>query len=260
MGRFRVFNHGNTVSSSDLNQRLKGNEMMKYLRQKAPDKLDNNVIVDYSKSEVVYFKTYQEFINATRSYLRNNPDCFKCADTPSNMTQGLHSELCYDELYGHVRDCSLDYCNKCEQILKSNDCLDGMFPYGHYNNNSKTDTLSFPSKVKIDSCGEKPSCPKYVYCKCPEKMNDKCCVYEERFPSQFKTVSIIKNPSNTRKPSCANSIVQKNINAFSIFPRIKVQPKKHFYQPKTTINIKKARTITKYNKELRRYEDVELSL
>ena len=99
MGRFRVFNHGNTVSSSDLNQRLKGNEMMKYLRQKAPDKLDNNVIVDYSKSEVVYFKTYQEFINATRSYLRNNPDCFKCADTPSNMTQGLHSELCYCLLY-----------------------------------------------------------------------------------------------------------------------------------------------------------------
>ena len=177
MGRFRVFNHGNTVSSSDLNQRLKGNEMMKYLRQKAPDKLDNNVIVDYSKSEVVYFKTYQEFINATRSYLRNNPDCFKCADTPSNMTQGLHSELCYDELYGHVRDCSLDYCNKCERILKTNDCLEGLFPYGHFNNNKQPDTFVFPTKIKIDNCAEKPKCGKYVYCKCPTTITRPPCAH-----------------------------------------------------------------------------------
>ena len=45
MGRFRVFNHQNTVSSSELNQRLKGNEMMKYLRDKSPQKEDNNTIV-----------------------------------------------------------------------------------------------------------------------------------------------------------------------------------------------------------------------
>ena len=50
MGRFRVFNHGNTVASSDLNQRKKGNEMMKYLREKSPDKEDQGVIVDYSLS------------------------------------------------------------------------------------------------------------------------------------------------------------------------------------------------------------------
>ena len=32
------------------------------------------------------------------------------------------------------------------------------------------------------------------------------------------------------------------------------------YSYKTTVDIKKPRTITKYNKELRRYEDVELSV
>ena len=58
MGRFRVFNHGTTVASSDLNQRKKGNEMMKYLREKAPDKEDQGVVVDYSKLEIIYFKSF----------------------------------------------------------------------------------------------------------------------------------------------------------------------------------------------------------
>ena len=260
MGRFRVFNHQNTVSSSELNQRLKGNEMMKYLRDKSPQKEDNNTIVDYSKLEVVYFNSYQQFINATKSYLRNNPDCFECADVPSNMIEGLKSELCYDELYAHVRDCTLDYCNKCERILKTNDCLEGLFPYGHFNNNKQPDTFVFPTKIKIDNCAEKPKCGKYVYCKCPTTMNKECCVYEELFPSQFKQVNILRNPSNSKKPSCSNSTITKSINAFSIFPRFKLQPKKHFYQPKTTVDIKKPRRITKYNRELRRYEDVELSV
>ena len=259
MGRFRVFNHQTTVSSSDLNQRLKGNEMMKYLRDKAPQKKDNSIIVDYSKAEVVYFNNYQEFINATRSYLRNNPHCFECADVPSNMVEGLHSELCYDELYAHVRDCTLDYCNKCERILKTKDCLEGLFPYGHYNNNKNPDTFEFPIKVKIDECAKKPECRKYVYCKCPNTMTKNCCVYEELFPSQFKQVNLIRNSSN-KKVSCSKNTITKSINAFSIFPRFKMQPKKHFYQSKKNVDIKKPRTITKYNKELRRYEDVELSV
>ena len=90
-------------------------------------------------------------------------------------------------------------------------------------------------------------------------MTKKCCVYEELFPSQFKQVNLIRNSSN-KKVSCSKNTITKSINAFSIFPRLKMQPKKHFYQPKTGVDIKKPRTITKYNKELRRYEDVELSV
>tara|TARA_X000001036_G_scaffold439750_1_gene492096 strand:+ start:1101 stop:1880 length:780 start_codon:yes stop_codon:yes gene_type:complete len=259
MGRFRVFNHGATVSSSDLNQRKKGSEMMKYLRGKAPEKEDQGVIVDYSKLEVVYFKSYQEFMNTTRNYLKHNPYCFECADVPSSLIDGLESELCYDELYAHVRDCTLDYCNQCEKILKTNDCLEGLFPYGHYNNNDKPDTFMFPTKIKLDECGEKKTCPKYVYCKCPPKMNEKCCYYEELFPSQFKHVNVVKHPSKKENKHCENKVVTKNINEFSIFPRFTRLPKK-ISQPKTTIPLKKPRTITKYNKELRRYEEIELSI
>lgn len=260
MGRFRVFNHGNTVSSSDLNQRKKGNEMMKYLREKAPEKEDQGVIVDYSNLEIVYFKSYQEFMNATRSYLNNNPNCFTCADVPSSLTDGLESELCYDELYAHVRDCTLDYCNKCEKILKTDDCLEGLFPYGHFNNNNNSsETFSFPAKIKLDECGEKQACAKYVYCKCGPKMDDKCCYYEELYPSQFKKISQVRHPSISNKDNCGSDAVTKNINAFSIFPRIKASAKKQFHQ-KTNPNVKQPRKITKYNKVLRRYEEIEIGV
>ena len=42
MGRFRIFNQNPAVSSSDLNQRIKGNEMMRYLREKDPEKLEQS--------------------------------------------------------------------------------------------------------------------------------------------------------------------------------------------------------------------------
>ena len=260
MGRFRIFNHDVTVSSSDLNQRINGNEMMKYLRTKAPSKKDSNVIVDYNKLEVVYFKSYQEFINATRSYLKNNPNCYQCADTPSSIVDGKNSEICYDELYKHIKDCTLDYCNQCEKILKMNDCLEGMFPYGHFNNENPEPVFSFPAKVKIDECGEKKKCPQYVYCKCPPNMTQKCCYYDELFPSQFSQVNLIKDPSNPGKSSCPERTIKNSIHAYSVFPRIKAMRKKQMNQPKLGTSIKKPRTITKYNKELRKYETIELSI
>ena len=192
-------------------------------------------------------------IRDSRSYLKNNPNCFNCAEVPSSLVQGLESELCYDELYAHVRDCTLEYCNKCEKILKTNDCLEGLFPYGHFNTNkASSDTFSFPAKIKLDECGEKQACAKYVYCKCASNTKDNCCYYEELFPSQFKNVNLVRHPSKKENNHCGNNAVTKNINAFSIFPRITRAPKK-FYQQKTNMSVKKPRTITKYNKELTPY-------
>ncbi len=251
MGRFRVFNQNPAVCSSDLNQRIKGNEMMRYLREKDPEKLDDNLVVDYNNAEVVYFNSYQEFINATKSYLRNNPDCFKCADVPLNIIDGINSELCYDELYSHLKGCMLDYCNKCEKILKINECSEGLFPYGHFNNNTKVDTFMFPAKVKIDVCDTKQPCQRYVYCKCPPTMEKKCCIYELTYPNQHKKVSVVSNRSN--------NYMEPNINSFSIFPRFKENRKNYLYENKKS-HMKKPRIIKKYNKELRRYENIETGI
>ena len=144
--------------------------------------------------------------------------------------------------------------------MKTNDCLEGLFPYGHFNTNkASSDTFSFPAKIKLDECGEKQACAKYVYCKCASNTKDNCCYYEELFPSQFKNVSQIRHPSIANKDNCGNALVRKNINAFSIFPRIKEVAKKQYHQ-KRNPNIKQPRKITKYNKKLRRYEEIELSV
>ena len=63
----------------------------------------------------------------------------------------------------------------------------------------------------------------------------------------------------TNKDNCGPAAVTKNINAFSIFPRIKQVAKKQYHQ-KHNPNIKQPRKITKYNKKLRRYEEIELSV
>lgn len=259
MGRFRVFNENYVISSSDLNQRKNGNEMMRYLREKDPHKLDNNLVVDYNNADIVYFNSYQEFINATKSYLRNNPDCFKCADVPLNIVDGIQSELCYDELYAHVKGCVIDHCNKCEKILKINKCSEGLFPYGHFNNNKKVETFMFPTKVKIDVCDTKKPCQKYIYCKCPPKMDTKCCRYELSFPNQHKHVSTIRYPSMEHKKDYIDNRINENITTFSIFPRFKETRKNYLYKNKQS-HIKKPRILRKYNKELQRYEDIELGI
>ena len=118
MGRFRVFSKKETLSSSDLNQRKNGDEMMKYLRSKAPKKLDNNVIVNYHNLEVIYFKSYQAFMNATKSYYDHLSCCYECGDTPVKLEDGVHSEICYDELYQHIKDCDKNDCKECDKILR----------------------------------------------------------------------------------------------------------------------------------------------
>ena len=52
----------------------------------------------------------------------------------------------------------------------------------------------------------------------------------------------------------------QNVPDFSIFPRFHQSVSKSYYTPKTSVPVKKPRTITKYNKELKRYEDIELSI
>ena len=252
MGRFRVFNQNPVISSSDLNQRKKGNEMMRYLREKDPYKLDNNVVVNYNNAEIVYFNSYQEFINAAKSYLRNNPNCFKCADVPLNIIDGIHSEISYDELYSHVKGCTLEHCNKCEKILKIKDCTQGLYPYGHFNNNNKADIFMFPAKVKIDVCQNKVPCQKYVYCKCPDNMNINCCNYDISYPNQHNHVSVQSTQSSDTE-------INHSINSFSVYPKINEISNTTIFDNKT-YTVKTPRVLTKYNKELGRYEEIKLGV
>ena len=84
MGRFRVFNHRTTVSSSDLNQRLKGNEMMKYLRDKAPQKQDNAIMIGDSLIDFKAANKSNIFFALRKTkhnvHLQNTLDCFMFED------------------------------------------------------------------------------------------------------------------------------------------------------------------------------------
>ena len=252
MGRFRTFNNNVSISSSDLNEKKKGNELIKYMRIKDVLKLDDSFVLNYNNNEVVQYKTYQEFLITAKAYLRQHYNCDNCADIPKTIKESKYSELCYDDLYTHVHGCIVDNCQKCEKTLKFDNCVNHLYPYGKYNNSQPNGQFAFPVKVILDSCNDKKKCANYVYCKCPDTMDKDCCYYNEIYPGQDKEIKNIRLPTNKQTHNASQD--------YAIFPRIpnKRDDIEYINQLDNVNKLKKTRTIKKYNKKLRKYEIIEL--
>lgn len=252
MGRFRAFNENVSITSSDLNEKKKGNELIKYMRMKNEFKLDDCFVLNYNTNEVVQYKSYQDYLLTAKAYLRQNSNCDKCADVPKSIKESKYSELCYDDMYRHVHGCIVNHCQDCEKTLKIDNCVNHLYPYGKFNNSQPNGQFAFPVKVVLDSCNDKKECAKYVYCKCPDTMHKHCCYYKEVYPTQHKEKINVRLPSNKEPHDSSQD--------YAIFPRI---PNKRndmdcIKKIDSVNKFKKSRTIQKYNKKLRKYEIIEL--
>jgi hypothetical protein len=166
------------------------------------------------KSKKIYnYTSYETLINLSKIASSLNPDCRECADVPSDLLNGLQSELCYKEIYepkctrleSDNRWCG---CARCLKIPIINNCSEKtgkLFPYARFNNSNKSPAIEIHSLKNIScECVEKLECPEYILCQCsPLVQNCECCKYTTTMPFDDKTnVSYIDNSRQT----CADAV------------------------------------------------------
>jgi hypothetical protein len=147
--------------------------------------------------KIYNYTSYETLINLSKIASSLNPDCRECADVPTNLLNGLQSEICYNELYesectkleSEDRWCG---CARCLKIPIINDCYDKtgiLFPYGRFNNSNKSPEIKIHSLKNIScECVEKLECSEYILCQCsPLVENCECCKYTTTMPFDEKT-------------------------------------------------------------------------
>jgi hypothetical protein len=167
MGRYRTLCSDN--EPKDFNtyyNKKKGMTIYKNLRTTKScynNLVNNNILMNNSctNKNIKYYKSYDSLINLSKVSSFLTPECSDCADVPVLLSNGITSEMCYDELYE-------DYCK--EKTGK-------IFPYGHFNNKVKNPLIKIHSLKNIEGdCESKLNCTSYEYCKCPPGITDCKCL------------------------------------------------------------------------------------
>jgi hypothetical protein len=163
--------------------------------------------------KIYNYNSYETLINLSKIASTLNPNCRECADVPTNLLNGLQSELCYNEVY--ESECtkleSEDRWNGCARCLKipiMNNCLDKtgiLFPYGRFNNAHKSPAIEIHSLRNIScECVENLECPFYVLCQCSSNVeNCESCKYTTTTPFDEKTNVIYTDNS---REECADTV------------------------------------------------------
>lgn len=209
MGRFRTLaRKTETESYNDYYQKQDSKAMLKFARSIANNNksTDNFSLcccktspINTDKCYIAVFQSYASLIKLLKQHAYQNKDCTSCADVPLTLMNGLKSEICFDEFYKSVDHYSEDGCS-CLNIRNINHCtekLGRMYPYGYFNNDSKSPNISLKRKLYL-TCDKKKPCPAYVFCKCsPTETSCKCCDYNVVFPHNDTFLSYTISGCNT---------------------------------------------------------------
>ena len=201
MGRYRTFANDDQKDFNQYYNKLKGDTTYKYARQHSsdynnyinPNFLMNNcpstnvLDTDTTRKSIVNYKNYETFINLSKTASYLNPACNVCADVPTQLNDGLQSEICYDKLY---RTYSVHPCDGEKKIAIVDICKEKSgiaYPYGVFNNNKKNPPIKIHSVKDLHPCQQHLRCKSYKFCKCPPWMDCKFCNYKVVTPIDEKT-------------------------------------------------------------------------
>uniref|UniRef100_A0A6C0HGS3 Uncharacterized protein n=1 Tax=viral metagenome TaxID=1070528 RepID=A0A6C0HGS3_9ZZZZ len=231
MGRFRTFANDQPRDFNQYYNKKNGETIYKYARTHTveynnminPNFLMNNVSIpthDHDHDHDNYhlhhniqdidinncknskgiakYKDYQTLIilSKTASYL--NPECNLCADVPTQLNDGLKSEICYNNLY---KTYNINPCNGKTIIPIIDACKEKSgipYPYGAFNNKTKNPPIEIHSIKDLQPCQSQLHCQTYKFCKCPTWLDCKFCNYKVVTPLDEETniVYTVKNANN----------------------------------------------------------------
>ena len=235
MGRFRTISYkAETDSYNDYYEKKDSGTMLKYARsivntKKMTDNFSiccsNCTPVRSNQCYIAVFQSYASLIKLLKRQAHLDNKCTSCKDVPLTLMNGLKSEICIKDFYKSVDQYTNSDCEKLklQDVNKCTEKLGNLFPYGYYNNNSKTPNISLKRKLYL-TCDKKKPCPTYIFCKCPaDAPSCKCCDYNVVFPfnNTFLSYKIsgcqtpelyeyFNNPTNN--PSKTYEIHQGNIH------------------------------------------------
>ena len=192
---------------------------------------------------IVNYNSYDSLINISKIAALLDPKCTECADVPVNLSNGLQSELQYNDLYykkcskiivedhkfgkddKHKKEDKEDIlnkyykadrfcgCTRCLKIPRINECnekLGILYPYAQFNNSTKNPKIQIKSIQHINKwCEDKLDCPDYVLCKCsPYVENCNCCKFTTTTPfSENTNVKYTDNNTTTCKDEHDNDFL-----------------------------------------------------
>jgi len=192
MGRYRTFANDEQKDFNQYYDKINGKTIYKYARTHSseynnyinPNFLMNNcpsttdMNEDTTRKGILIYKDYKTLINLSKTASYLNPACNVCADVPTQLNDGLQSEICYDKLYRTYND---NPCSNGKKIAIIDICKEKSgisYPYGVFNNNKKNPPIQIHSIKDLQPCQDNLRCKSYQYCKCPPWMDCKLCKYK----------------------------------------------------------------------------------
>jgi hypothetical protein len=240
MGRYRTFANDDQKDFNQYYNKLKGETTYKYARthssdynnyinpnflmNNCPSTTDVDTDNDTTRKGILIYKDYQTLINLSKTASYLNPACNVCADVPTQLNDGLQSEICYDKLYkiygvnpcnGETRIPIIDICKEKSGIA---------YPYGVFNNNKKNPPIQIHSIKDLHPCQEHLRCKSYKYCKCPPWLDCKICKYKVVTPIDEKTnivytEEICDKKDNDNNNSNDGSVESEDLSSIPLYMR-----------------------------------------
>lgn len=231
MGRYRTFANDDPKDFNQYYNKLKGETTYKYARTHSseynnyinPNFVMNNcpstsamnahadADADTTRKSIINYKNYQTLINLSKTASYLNPACNICADVPTQLNDGLQSEICYDTLY---RTYNVNPCNGETKIAIVDICKEKSgiaYPYGLFNNNKKNPPIQIHSIKDLHPCQEHLRCKSYKYCKCPSWLDCKFCNYKVVTPISEK-INITYTTDNCSDQKETNELQNDNVH------------------------------------------------
>ena len=95
MGRFRVFNNkDNTTTSSEYNKQKEGIAILKDLRSKNTSDQLEDFSINFCDGTIIYYKSYDIFINTVKIYNSVNPICENCDNSKNYLKFPSKIKIC----------------------------------------------------------------------------------------------------------------------------------------------------------------------
>lgn len=225
MGRFRTLAINNEINYNDLYIKKKGIELIKNARTHCSDNYKINDKFFYN------FKNYETYYTIANAYPHLNTECIKCEDSPLNLSDGLNSEICYNEIF---KDNDIEHpCIDLKVLnLKCRPDCGSLYPYGKFNNRNSGRISYLHNKMDPNKCN-KLQCQPYEYCRCDkrcEKHQDKCSKCDKSGEKHKGKCSKCDKSDENHKGKCSKCDKHECCCVYSdVFPT----NQKMFFQTKT---------------------------
>lgn len=247
MGRkLRVFTNKEIMNSSELSKKRASTEIMKYAHSKSFNKQDINFNINYNTLEFTKFKDYSTFMDLVKIFqtysLKYNNCCNGLQNSlcdneygfciqhssqiPERIVDGLKSHVYSDELIMYAKNCA---CTNSQyapfERITNTKAYDNpsLYEHGHIFKVKMGQHFQFPAKIGLGECTIINDAPEIKSCS-SSYGGCNSANYDVIYPSQYNILKYSTNDElNCQDKNDASCVTasQKQMNAFSVFPRHK---------------------------------------